>query len=544
MKRIITIVCSLLLVFGLIQCKKKPVVTDNGPKPVSIALDVNGCSKVLVDTVDGSPNFGMVTFEEGDVLYVAYKGEYVGTLTYDYDNKKFSGPITATPDPKEYPLYFYFLGHKTPYGSLTTGLKSLSVAIIDQTNELPVISAAGSDQPYTGEGSYTALLANKCALVKFNVDTDAENAATCITGLNNQVEITFSDKGVGNFTYGMTGNGCIKLAKGKGDRWAILLPQDAVGPGNAYAADMSLQGTRGAVPTIEANALLSESPIDVTVKDAIAIPAGAIPALFTIGQNSDGSYEKVYFSKGNLQYRASDGTWQFAEHQWDAIGSGNLSRAADYNGWIDLFSWGTSGYNHGAVKYLPYEKGIGGSSYYIAYGKDPWCLNDGNGKADWGYNAISNGGNVENYGWRTLSDNEFVYLLDNRPFAKRFAKATVNGIHGFILFPDGWNGAINSLNNKTAAYDANVIETEEEWNNNFAGAVFFPITGRCYTDNVGFKYEHETACYYWLNKPASYYGGSHAQAYLISCTMNEGLRSRYAFNKHMCYAVRLVYQFK
>ena len=75
------------------------------------------------------------------------------------------------------------------------------------------------------------------------------------------------------------------------------------------------------------------------------------------------------FSKGNLQFNAvqgthkradgtyAQGTWRFAEHQYDYIGQSNDNRSATYPEWIDLFCWGTSGYNN---KY-PYM-----TSYYYA----------------------------------------------------------------------------------------------------------------------------------------------------------------------------------
>lgn len=95
-------------------------------------------------------------------------------------------------------------------------------------------------------------------------------------------------------------------------------------------------------------------------------PEGAINGLFTINENGD----QVYFSKGNLQYQASTSTWRFAENQWDYVGtqnppwgdaggtvsgSDNANISETYSGWIDLFVWGTSGYNHGAVCYQPWD---------------------------------------------------------------------------------------------------------------------------------------------------------------------------------------------
>jgi hypothetical protein len=174
---------------------------------------------------------------------------------------------------------------------------------------------------------------------------------------------------------------------------------------------------------------------------------GEMPFSFSVAPD-----KQVHFSMGNLQYRASTDTWRFAEYQFEYVGdyednrfgfvyangmhpdasqngekSDNANRSESYNQWIDLFCWGTSGYNHGAVCYQPWSVSGQASDLY-AYGDPNYNLNSSTGKADWGYNAISNGGNTENSGWRTLqgSDNglytdEWDYLLNSRPDTYRYA---------------------------------------------------------------------------------------------------------------------------
>ena len=187
---------------------------------------------------------------------------------------------------------------------------------------------------------------------------------------------------------------------------------------------------------------------------------------------------KVRFSKGNLQYRASTNTWRFAENQWDCVGEGNANASPEYDGWIDRFGWGTSGYDHGAVCYQPWCNCS--IEDYFAYGNDAYSLFDSTGMADWGYNAISNGGNMENLGWRTLKGLEWSFLVSNRPVASgiRFAKATVDGKYGMILVPDDWNAntyPLNNVNTGEAHYDSNIIGSET-WADVFEanGAVFLP----------------------------------------------------------------------
>jgi hypothetical protein len=217
-------------------------------------------------------------------------------------------------------------------------------------------------------------------------------------------------------------------------------------------------------------------------------PIGAIDGLFTINANGD----QVYFSQGNLQYQASTNTWRFAENQWSFVGgfyeylgitSGNVSGSSNndisstYEGWIDLFGWGTSGYNHGATCYQPWS--IGYSNYYFyAYGSSNYNLYDQTGQADWGYNAISNGGNIENL-WRSLSVEEWVYVIDSRNTSSniRYSKAIVNDVKGLILLPDNWNPetfSLNGTNSPNAFYDSNTISTSEWTMLENAGAVFLP----------------------------------------------------------------------
>ncbi len=216
------------------------------------------------------------------------------------------------------------------------------------------------------------------------------------------------------------------------------------------------------------------------------VPEGAIDGLFTINENGD----QVYFSKGNLQYQASTNTWRFAEHQWDFVGgdvAGNVYENGEkcnnelispyYSGWIDLFGWGTSGYNHGAVCYQPWSTSSDNSNYY-AFGSPSNNLVE---KADWGYNAISNGGN-QNGLWRTLTKQEWEYILNNRNTSSgiRFVKAQVNDLYGIIILPDAWANSyytVNNPNNGSASFTSNIISSLS-WNDmETHGALFLPKTG-------------------------------------------------------------------
>lgn len=229
------------------------------------------------------------------------------------------------------------------------------------------------------------------------------------------------------------------------------------------------------------------------------IPIDAIIGLFSVNPG-----RQVYFSKGNLQYQAFTNIWRFATNQYDCIGSNNSNISSSYSDWIDLFGWGTSGYNHGANCYQPWSTSSSYSDYY-AYGNLFYNLYDQTGQADWGYNPISNGGNMVNQ-WRTLTKDEWGYVFYNRTTTSgiRYAKAKVNNVNGVILLPDDWNASTYSLsntNNSSAGFNSNTI-TATEWTTlEDAGAVFLPAAGyrvRTSVYNVG------SDGGYWS---ASYYGG-------------------------------------
>ena len=191
--------------------------------------------------------------------------------------------------------------------------------------------------------------------------------------------------------------------------------------------------------------------------------------------------KQVFFSKGNLQYQASTNTWRFALNQWEVVGYDNANVSEAYEGWIDLFGWGTSGHNHGAICYQPWSTSDISTEYY-AYGENSYNLYDKTGEADWGHNLISNAEN-QAVQWRTLTKEEWEYLFYFRTTDSdiRYAKAIVNGRQGMVLVPDDWNETFFNLNNVNlynASYSSNEILLDD-WLNVFEsnGAIFLPVTG-------------------------------------------------------------------
>ena len=213
----------------------------------------------------------------------------------------------------------------------------------------------------------------------------------------------------------------------------------------------------------------------VTIGSGSGAPTGAIDGLFSVSPT-----QKVYFSRGNLQYQASTNTWRFAENQWDFVGNGNINISDTYEGWIDLFCWGTSGWNCGNFYYHPWDHDDSdGNQYGPPENSD---LEGDYANSDWGcYNAISNGGNQSNQ-WRTLNQPEWFYVFYERNTVSgiRYAKAKVEGKNGVILVPDNWNTDTYDLVNSNqidASFEDNEISTMQWDIVENAGAVFLPTAG-------------------------------------------------------------------
>lgn len=258
-------------------------------------------------------------------------------------------------------------------------------------------------------------------------------------------------------------------------------------------------------------------------------PTGAVNGLFSVSENT-----QVYFSQGNLQYRASTDTWRFAEHQWDYVGDDNSNISQTYSGWIDLFGWGTSGWDCGNTYYHPYDYI---TSNGLLYGPpDNNNLTGEYANSDWGvYNAISNGGNQVGL-WRTLTREEWNYVFYNRTTSsgKRFAKAKVNDIPGLVLLPDNWNTSVfnlNNVNNIAASFNVNTITLSQWVTLEQAGAIFLPAAGKRYGTSVS---QAGSECKYWSSSDSNFDYAYYLTSDIYSFPMTSGCR-------HLGYSVRLVH---
>ncbi|MBQ9546772.1 MAG: hypothetical protein IJU90_05750 [Bacteroidales bacterium] len=237
----------------------------------------------------------------------------------------------------------------------------------------------------------------------------------------------------------------------------------------------------------------------------VMIDNGALPGVFSVSDK-----QKVRFSMGNLQYQASTGLWRFAKNQYSYAGKTNSKASPTYSGWIDLFVWGTSGYHDNGDKenihYQPYSTSTEQyeQNTHNAFGYGPSTnmksadLTGKSAEYDWGvHNSISNGGEKAGL-WRTLTNQEWDYVLNKRSTEMRYCMATVGDYAGVILFPDSFSMPSGvpqpQVVNFGTEYKFYTL-TKEQWNSmEAAGAVFLPAAGyRAGTTTDGQKYDG----YYW-----------------------------------------------
>ena len=180
------------------------------------------------------------------------------------------------------------------------------------------------------------------------------------------------------------------------------------------------------------------------------VTTGCKKEVMVAGGFSVGGGRQVKFAKGNVYYNVLTKTFAMYENQWDFTGGYNDSiDKPNYHGYIDLFGWGTANnpmlYTEKDEDYATFE--------------------------DWGTKL---GGN-----WRTLTKDEWKYIMKKRPDAKKkYAFAEVGHARGIILLPDIWTLPDSCVFFPGMDYiDSNQFDARMWKKMENAGAVFLPSTG-------------------------------------------------------------------
>ena len=490
-------------------------ITNKGyALPVTVNVTRQGDATTRA-TFDGSKLY----FSTGDKLFVeggsSSEGSFAGTLDYVPATGNFSGTIytshewTGTADahftaaiedggytiatllPAGYGSYGYLsiYNHYT-YDDFVKTNKTYTCA----TSKADGVAQFSYEKATTYSSGFA--LAPQNAILNFTITGLAvtTNVDVSLTGSGYTITKTVTTDGSGNATF-------------------------AAGvEANTDLSDLSL--------TVDGNAitLVNESKT-LTAGKIYNITRSAIPgALF--GKFSVSSTDKVYFSKGNLQYTKSTGIWSFMDHQYSTVETTSQAIGDDYYNQdvVSLFGWGTSGWNNGNTYYQPYNTSQASSSYAFGYGpKDgstyTYNLTGTYANADWGHNAISNGGNTADT-WRTLTKDEWTYLFNTRSASTvngtadaRYAKAYLFGTtHGVIIFPDVYTHpagvtpptGINATS--STSWDGNRYTATDWAKMEAAGCVFLPAAGRRDGTNI---YNVNAYVRYWTSSTYNIAGYAH-----------------------------------
>ena len=506
-KRSLNLLLASAMLLTFTQCKKKEIasVSNNG---VHITLNAgydNGAK------TDFAPATGSFVWTNGVTEYI-----YVGGSNHDAclgvlsgagtgtGSMNFSGTLTTTPDNGE-TLYFFYLGKGDNASATSVDFSNQDGTLANVTNYHIAIS---NGIVYNGQTSFSATLNMKMAIAYFDVNGFKNASETAeIVYLHGDEVYSTATINYRNGTIAGSTKGSINLGTAAAGKYVALIPSVSTETTLKFDSD-SKTGAMTFLRGIQAGRYYSNS--------GAALSVAANPCLFSVS-----GAKKVRFSQGNLQYTKSTGVWSFMEHQYDIVETLNQWVGNDYTDQnvVSLFCYGTSGYNYGATVYQPWST----TNRYA-----DCCGSNLYDKADWGYNAIANGGNEENK-WRTLTRDEWSYLFNTRTTSTvnnvanaRYAKAQVAGVHGVILFPNnythpsgvnlptgineigdtGWNG-----NN----YTADNFERME-----VNGAVFLPAAGYRLGDPR--VYYVGTELHYWT----SYYSGDNNGAKAASVDISSG----------------------
>ena len=290
-------------------------------------------------------------------------------------------------------------------------------------------------------------------------------------------------------------------------------------------------------------------------------PNGALCGKFSVS-----STKQVRFSKGNLQYTKSTGIWSFMDHQYSTVETTSQAIGDDYASQdvVSLFGWGTSGWDNGNTYYQPYNTAyVSSSGSSKGYGYGPkngstytYDLTGTYANADWGHNAISNGGNTAGT-WRTLTKDEWEWLLGpktspnpgtncrtsstvNGTENARYAKAYLFGTtHGVIIFPDVYThpagvAAPTGINaTGSTSWDGNRYTATDWAKMEAAGCVFLPAAG--WRDATTIRRVNEYVRY-WTSSKYSNVGYAHNVG-IADTSMNPADYNQ----KNYGYSVRLVH---
>lgn len=219
----------------------------------------------------------------------------------------------------------------------------------------------------------------------------------------------------------------------------------------------------------------------------VTVTSSGLPKGSLYGEFSVSAGKKVHFSKGNVYYDGKD--FQFEANQFDAVSAWNASH-------IGHFTWSKNALVAVAETYD--EKGSEDDAFFT---------NESETSANSEFAVASVAG-----GFRNLSKDEWVYLLDTRANAENLKKTGVSVCgkkNCLVIAPDGFAGEI------AESYDEEAWDAAEE-----EGLVCIPAAGMRYGNEID---GIESVGYYWTSSAADYFA---ARGIGFDASTNPGLMSK------------------
>ena len=441
-----------------------------------------------------------------------------------------SGVYTATPDAENATAATLTKVGQPAQGTPYTAIYPASAAVNATTVTLPAVqqsvdgNLANTFPMFAQSESATLNFMNLCGVLKIHLQQEGATVSRISVTANSEIN--------GNFSVDNSGE-APAIAYVEGGNFTTTLicsePQDITNgkdfyiymPAGEYSGlkVMIMNAGYGVEKNAPANATITIERSKYSTLSFVNVNMPIPPDNdHQWGLYSVSATQQVWIAPGNLQFKkvgnytgadeqTYQGTWRFAEHQYDFCGvsSGNNSLPGNVDGgdnynttgkWYDLFSWGTSGYN--GMSRRP------GNSYYYYRNYSTNYINTLEDFAgtyyDWGVYCIGDG-------WRTFTRAECNYLftgnVGNR--SSKHAGATVCGVHGHLLIPDIWNGPNYNTGD---SYTTNVLNAEQWAVMESYGATFLPVTN---TMSGGTMYLEPDAGWYWTTT-ANGWGANHLQA--------------------------------
>ena len=472
------------------QCKKQEM-SPAAPAADTIKMTVTAGSGAKTDI---NTETGAITWSEGDKLYVSDGTSWLGSLTLvsgaGTPQGTFTGSVTGLDD-EGAPCHFFYLG-KGNIATTPTGTAAVSISLASQDGTLRGENGAmkyhagygRTDVTVTeGEATGYVLMNTKIAIAHINFTKDSQPYTGLVTMGGTGVSNTLTVSPDGSFSGGDDGGIAIDKGDGTtGERFVTLIPTGTTDVLNvAFTGDAT--GGMTFANGIEANKFYGMKDAIAVTLEAAAAPS-YLPGDFSVSANT-----KVKFSKGNLYYDGS--AFHFETNQLSFANAWNASH-------VSHFFWSKSA----PVAYAGSYSASGTSTSDVFFTNATQTTASSSFQVD-GEEACT---------WRTLSSNEWVYLMTTRTASTinetsnaRFAEVKVNGVCGMMLFPDTftWPEGVttnqpSTFNTKSSTWNDVDYSTTDFGKLESAGVVFLPAAG--YRVGTAMKEVGSKGCY-WSSTP-------------------------------------------